>query len=171
MPFGQTWVDAVLAQYPAANYATPQAALVQVFSDMRFTCPTRAYSQLAAASQSQPLYRYWWSRQAATAQGSLPAAHGLELLYVFGTISDIPLFTPAAPDLALSDAMMTYWTAFAHSADPNSGDPNGGGLPTWPLYGAANDDHIVLDDPIAAGTDLKKAECDMWDSFYAAQLP
>ncbi len=44
---------------------------------------------------------------------------------------------PTSEDLALSDTMITYWTNFAKTHDPNAA-----GLPVWPAYRtrrAAND--------------------------------
>jgi para-nitrobenzyl esterase len=43
---------------------------------------------------------------------------------------------PFTPDqLDLSDAMITYWTNFA-----KTGNPNSAGQPAWPAYSAAADE-------------------------------
>lgn len=165
LPFGQTWVDQILATYPAGAYPTPQDALYAVFGDLRFTCPTEYYAQSADTSGRAPVYRYWFARQPVTATGSLPASHGLELLFVFGSLNDIPAFTPDPVDTALSEAMIGYWTRFAAT-----GDPNGAGAPTWPSY-AADDPHLVFDATIDAGAELKPTECAMWEAFYDAVSP
>jgi para-nitrobenzyl esterase len=41
-------------------------------------------------------------------------------------------------DWSLSEQIMTYWTNFA-----KSGNPNGGDLPEWPSYGAAAPHHYL----------------------------
>ena len=47
--------------------------------------------------------------------------------------------------------MMSYWTNFARS-----GDPNGPGLPTWPKYDT-QDSLIHLNEPITSGPDTLRA--------------
>lgn len=157
--FGPLAAD-VLAAYPAADYPTPQDALVALYSDLRFTCPARALARMASAAQSEPVWRYFFARRATTGQGEAPAAHATELLYVFGTLEDIPLFQPAAEDLALSASMMGYWARFGAT-----GDPNGGGAPEWPAYDAERDTHLVLDSPLSAGEGVRTAQCDFWDGL------
>jgi para-nitrobenzyl esterase len=60
------------------------------------------------------------------------APHGAEVRYVFQHLN------PSNPqvaraDLAISDAMATYWTNFA-----KHGDPNGDGVPAWPVFSDAH---------------------------------
>ena len=50
--------------------------------------------------------------------------------------------------------MIGYWTNFARA-----GDPNGGGLPEWPRYD--RDKALIhLDNPITAGPDVSRAQCE-----------
>lgn len=157
--FGAVAPD-VLAAYPVADYASPQDALVAVYSDMRFTCPTRLLASSVSKTQTEPVYRYFFTRRATTPQGEKPAQHAIELLYVFNTLTDIPLYNPAPADLALSDAIMGYWGRLAAT-----GDPNGAGAVTWPKYDMLKDPHLILDDPISAGEGVRTAQCDAWEQI------
>jgi para-nitrobenzyl esterase len=61
----------------------------------------------------------------------LGAYHGSEIQYLFDTGF---FFEFTAPQQQLSAAMVSYWTNFAAT-----GDPNGGTLPTWSLYNPTTD--------------------------------
>jgi para-nitrobenzyl esterase len=56
--------------------------------------------------------------------------------------------------------MMSYWTNFA-----KTGDPNGPGLPTWPKYDK-DDSLIHLDSPITSGPDPIHARYDFLLRVY-----
>jgi len=162
-PLGQATVDKVLSAYPVSDYASPQDALVALYSDMRFTCPARQIARAAVAGGTPDVRRYFFARRAPTPQGPKPAQHGIELLYVFGTASDIPGYVPAAADIALADAMLGYWSRFA-----GTGDPDGGGAVAWPAYEAASDPFLRLDDPIAEGHGVRTPQCDLFDEIVAS---
>jgi para-nitrobenzyl esterase len=147
----------ILAAYPVGDYATPQDALIALYSDLRFNCPARNIARAIAGSQSEPVYRYFFTRRAKTANGENPAAHAIELLYVFNTLTDVPLYTPAPEDVALSEAMMGYWARFAAKKDPN-----GAGTQPWPKYDAQKDTHVVFDASITTGEGVRAAQCDAW---------
>jgi para-nitrobenzyl esterase len=157
---GQEVVDTVLALYPADAYESPRAALVDLLSDSVFTCPARRVARLVAAHQSQPVFRYFFTRRPQTPQGPKPAGHALELVYVFGTLNDIPLYVPPAAEKGLSAAMMGYWSQLAAA-----GDPNGEGAVQWPAYDPGTDPYLVLDAPVSSDVGVHTDACDFWDDL------
>ena len=96
-----------------------------------------------------PVYRYHFELRATPSKyhpGTF-AFHSDDIEYVFGTLDTRPGWTVRPEDRKLSEQMMSYWTNFA-----KSGDPNGDGLPVWPKYG--KDDVLIhLDSTITAGPD------------------
>ncbi len=117
-------VPLILAEYPLANYASPGLALGAIGTDAAFSCNTLEVQKLL--SQYVPTWGYEFNDPNAP-QRLLPpvsfpygADHTAELQYLF----DLPVTIPAPPLTAaqehLSSAMVSYWTGFARSANPNS---------------------------------------------------
>lgn len=84
----------------------------------------------------------------------LGAAHGMEIPFVFGRLSFFGLsfvFDDDRRDLdrALSDAMTSYWTAFAAAGDPGRG--RGGDLPRWQPFDGSGATSLRLDGPDDGG--------------------
>lgn len=152
---GQTIGDQALAVYPAANFATPRLALVAMTTDAQFVCPSRTWAASASASQSSSVYRYFFTHSVSV----LGATHGLELPFLFQR-TDIGGYQPTAADLEVSAAMLSYWTRFA-----DTGDPNGGSNPAWPVYDPSTDPYMEIAAPPAAGAAIRTNECDFWDSL------
>jgi len=96
-----------------------------------------------------PVYRYHLELPALPSKYHPDAAayHSDDIEYIFGTLDTRPGETIRPEDRKLSEQMMSYWTNFARS-----GDPNGPGLPEWPKYGPG-DELIHLDSPITSGPD------------------
>ena len=80
------------------------------------------------------------------------AAHTAEIPFVFGNLDPDPVLfgpnqaAPSAADVALSRTIMSYWTNFA-----KTGDPNGSGLPSWPAYVGGPSDILDLGHTVAPG--------------------
>ncbi len=133
---GQSRVAAVQEKYPLTNYTSPTYALIAALSDSGMVtnnriglCNLHLANQLA--SPHVPLYAYVFADRTAPypapifdAPGNLVgAAHTKELSYLFHQNK----LTTAQQKIA--DMMIGYWTNFAAK-----GDPNGTGLPVWPVY-------------------------------------
>jgi uncharacterized repeat protein (TIGR01451 family) len=110
-------------------------------------------------TQAAPVYRYLLTHVLDSplyeSEGSF---HGLELWFVFQHLDEVPGYWPKTADRDLEAAILSYWTRFAAT-----GNPNGGGTTVWPVYEAASDPYLDLGSPIAARTGARTAECDFWD--------
>ena len=143
--------------YPAHNPASFHRASQDMLGDDIFYEGGRMMVR-ALAAQGQPSYRALFTHHAGGAPGGGPALHASELRYVFGTIdSDGP--APTASDRAVSDAMMGAWVRFAAT-----GNPNGGGLPDWPLAGAPGDPLMEFGDTPRVERDYRARQLDFMDA-------
>jgi para-nitrobenzyl esterase len=142
--------DPVLGS-PAAQWAT----------DSAFRCAAVITAERHRAG-GVPVFEYQFEQSLPGREGE-GAAHTYEIPYVFGNLLDSgPLAAPfSAPDRALSDLMMSYWTNFA-----KHGDPNAAGLPPWPRFEAESRAYLRLStaasgNAIAAGG-LRREACDLY---------
>ena len=99
--------------------------------------------------------------------------HAAEILFVFDNLSrtasvrsEVGPFNHvwASTDRDLARTMSSYWINFA-----TSGDPNGEGLPRWPIYDPARDSVLELGDESSVVEGLSKERLDLFDTYYEAQ--
>ena len=116
--YGQL-ANAFLARYPAD--AITQSMLATTRDAMYgWTAERLALRQTAIGA---PSFLYYFDHGYPAAEdGGFHAFHGSELPFVFGTAALTPHYWPAiprtAPERRLSDAMVSYWAAFARDGVP-----------------------------------------------------
>lgn len=117
---------------PGKSDAEARAAAVSLDTDMRFRWGMWAWARHASRNGTGKVFFYRFNRRAAYRPGhpyfGLGATHGAEMPYVFGALDPRAAnWTPA--DQKLASEIQQYWTNFA-----KIGDPNGAGLPPWPMF-------------------------------------
>lgn len=128
-----------------ADGTEPKTALARLWGEAAMAVPARDRARAAAAKSGRSwLYRYAYVPDAA--QGSVPGAgHDAEMEMVFKNPDLRWKAKWSEGDAVMAQAMNGYWVNFA-----KTGDPNGPGLPAWPLYTPATDLLMNFDRPAPA---------------------
>jgi para-nitrobenzyl esterase len=139
--------DQVLALYSYSDYKHPVQLLLTVSNDAFIS---RGFLTAEALAGQSPVYYYRFDWDDTRFAGKMGAFHGLDEPLVFGALEmDSRLAKLLANPKAirsgrpLSEQMMSYYTNFA-----KTGDPNGPGLPAWPAYTVEKRERLYFDNPI-----------------------
>jgi para-nitrobenzyl esterase len=148
---------AVSAVYDALGGGNVNREISAIVTDFYITEPDRAVARLHD-KHGAPTYRYFISyvtpAQRATAFG---LGHAGELGYVFARPNAI-----AAPeDLATSQSIIAYWTAFAKYGTPGAA----GGL-AWPKYDSSDSQLEIGVDGLHTRTGLLKGRLDWMEANH-----
>ena len=156
--------DEFLRLYPAADDEQAKRSAGDLAGDQFIAFSTWKWLEMQGATGGSALYRYEFDDappapvNAKADNAPHGAYHSAEIEFVFGVLAskDLP-WRPA--DKALSDQMSTYWSNFA-----KKGDPNGAGLPQWPVYNSQGSYPVMhLDATSHAAPDDHRARYEFLD--------
>jgi para-nitrobenzyl esterase len=142
--------DEFLKLYPGDTDTQALRSAIDFGSDQFIAYGTWAWLEAQRKTGDAPVYRYHFELAATPSKfhPSTFAFHSDDIEYVFGTLDTRPGWSVSFDDRTLSDEVMSYWTNFA-----KTGDPNGGNLPKWPKYNEDGYPLIHLNATITAGPD------------------
>jgi para-nitrobenzyl esterase len=143
-----------LKLFPGDDDAQAVRSAIDFGSDQFIAMGTWRWLEAHLKTGGSPVYRYHFELPATPSQyhpGTF-AFHSDDIEYVFGTLDTRPGWNVRPEDRKLSDEVMTYWTNFA-----KTGDPNGAGLPSWPKYTQEDYALIHLNSTITSGPDTLRA--------------
>ena len=129
------YADSLLKAYPAGTETVPKTAR-DLARDAAFGWHTWIWARLQSKKGESKVYYYYFDQHpdypVDSPRAGYGSPHGQDVAYVFGHLDTLnPNITRT--DLAISDAMVTYWTNFA-----KQGNPDGEGVPEWPAFSDAN---------------------------------
>jgi para-nitrobenzyl esterase len=148
--------DEYLKVYPASSDEEAHASSAAAMRDQTFGWEMRTWARAQAKTGKSKVFVYYFSRVPPGDWGAkLGAYHASEIRYVFnnlgnGKADDI--------DRKIAKLMSSYWVKFAFD-----GDPNGKGLPKWPVFTEKTDMAMGFGDNIQPTEVPNKTALDFLD--------
>ncbi|MFT4078000.1 carboxylesterase/lipase family protein [Rhodomicrobium sp.] len=134
-------IDEMSALYRPQLIMTPDTLADHIWGDANFVEPARMIAR-AASRSGLPVYHYNFDFQPPLLRVLGGTPHGLEVVYVFGTLKKI---LPIVGNFVhphnheVSEAMMSYWTNFARTGNPNAGREG-----RWPAFREDSEQTLVF---------------------------
>ena len=122
--------EELLRAYPHATDEEAAQSAKDIMRDSAFAWPTWAWATLQTRMGKNKAFVYYFDHR--TPMSPEGANHAAEIPFVFRNLGGegaIGAASDGPEEKALSDLMSSYWVNFAAN-----GDPNGEGLPEWPVF-------------------------------------
>jgi para-nitrobenzyl esterase len=140
-----------------------QLGASRLFGDRRYLLSGRFLARNMSRVSSAG-YLYYFSFVPAAQRFVSPGAlHAAEIGPLFGRVSRVD--GERNPQAKVGSTMRAYWINFART-----GDPNGPGLPEWPVYDPATDRWLVIDETPAVRTGVIKDRLDFLEEQYLRRV-
>jgi len=146
--------------YPAENDSEARRSASDYDGDRFIAYSTWKWLELQHKTGGSPVYRYEFDQPLPPPLNTTP--HASDIMFVFQVLSSRNL-PWTRDDYNVSELMASYWTNFA-----KTGDPNGPGLPVWPMYDSNNGYQVMhLEENSAAAPDNHRMRYEFLDSLRA----
>lgn len=133
--FGKEYGEKIYDVYKDKIEKDAFNALNEIFSVYWFIYPHHSWSNMALKS-GKTVYRYQFTKE----NHFHSTYHAGEMIYAYGNIKNAnEKWKYNKSDLELSETMLSYWSNFA-----KTGNPNGEGLPNWDQYQNSTDGVMEL---------------------------
>jgi para-nitrobenzyl esterase len=151
----------LLAWYPATDDATAAVSQGNMNRDESFGVQMFAWAALQEKAR-HPVYMYRFNRAlpAATSATAFGAFHSGEIVYAYDNLATLHRPWEKA-DQDLATTMSAYWSNFT-----KTGNPNGKGLPNWPVYHSGTENLQLLDAAVSTTLLPEKKALQWWVNYY-----
>jgi para-nitrobenzyl esterase len=154
--------------YPHRTNAEARQSAIEIETDLRFGWDMWTWARLQARARPSGVYYYYFTQRPPFPKGSpyyrWGASHFAELWYVFDHL-DQERWNWTSNDRRLALDVSSFWVHFV-----KSGDPNGPGLPHWPVYKAGTASVLYLGSFPHPGPVAHLARLQAINSIYLPQL-
>ncbi|MFD2200046.1 carboxylesterase/lipase family protein [Shivajiella indica] len=157
------FADELMEVYPVGDTIVPRSAR-NLLRDAAFGWHTWSWAKLQNQTGKSPVYFYIFDQHPDFPEDSPQAdhgtPHGVDVAYVFQNLDPNNSKT-SQTDLEIMEAMGKYWTNFA-----KNGNPNGDGLPEWPVYTSSNPKVMYLGPKPYLGEVPDEAAMNVLDRYF-----
>ncbi len=154
------FAEDLIKAYPVGTNAVTKTAR-DLARDAAFGWHTWSWARLQSQTGKSKVFYYYFDQHPDYPEGSPKAGygspHGQDVGYVFQHLN-----RPNPADREISDAMSTYWVNFA-----KRGDPNGEGVPAWPVFSNSNPQVMYFNQTPHIGPVPSAESLQVLDEYFA----